>query len=868
MHGDGDDYPPSRRITPGPSRGRGSTSGVEHQRPLLGTPYVLEGAVGKGGMSQVYRGLHVELDRPVAVKLLNPNLVDHPEALSRLRREARLLARLGNPHVVHVYDLGVSEDGLPYIAMQLLEGDDLRTMLTNYGRLGFQETVHIAMQVANALQAVHEAGLVHRDLKPENVLLEERASGIHVTVLDFGIAHIRESTETKLTVEGQLVGTPGYIAPELLIPGTTPNAFADQYSLGVLIYEMLTGRTPHEGDSVLQILNAQNANPPAPIGPYLVPGEVSKHAQWAIMKALSRNPENRFADIAEFIDVLRSAGQTASRVGPGRSGSKSRNLILAAALIGGLVGGLYTFLSHRTAREHPTVAAAPVPAKRGTLKVGWGRSRGRFSVYPLAESSSMVAMELITETLIGTTHSGQYLPRAAAHWEVAVDGKSVVIEVRKGAKFNAHPCLRNGQMRQATSADLAYSIELRNQQTTLFKPGFGPTEIIDDYRARVTFIRPSPFPEALLSTVFLVPKELGGDCDDPNNLTKPVGTGPYRLANIQRENHLRLDRNPAYWKKGVPRLDHIDIFTVPDDREAFAGILRGRLDFAKIMAGGEDILVDPTAVQPELKPEYQNKGIAVHPRNDPNSILRFGILFLGEGPHQIHDVRRAIAIGIDRKRVIERAKVHKKLTDRYLDDRFLGFDRGITGFGSHVEEARRLVGAVKAKHRDLKPLVLGAMPGRDIYAKTIAAELDAIGLPNQVLPIRGEALNEMIETGAIDAIVTGEYLHSFGTDPLPVLLDFKLIGAPDPVLDELRSNASTELDRKTRGQMYADIEQRLLQLVPYVPIAIHPLEQPMEQFMAGPRVAGAADPITDKIDAQLIDLFSRVHLKADAPRKP
>lgn len=869
MHGDGDDFDsPSRRSTPGAIRNGRSGPGFETQRPLLGTPYVLEGAVGKGGMSQVYRGLHVELDRPVAIKLLNPNLVDHPEALSRLRREARILARLGNPNVVHVYDLGVSEDGLPYIAMQLLQGMDLRTFLTERTRLDFPQAVQIATQVANALQAVHQEGLVHRDLKPENVILENRPTGLHVTVLDFGIAHIREGTETKLTVEGQLVGTPGYIAPELLVPGSTPSAFADQYSLGVLIYEMLTGRTPHEGDSVLQILNAQNANPPDPIGPHLAPGQVSKRAQWAIMKALSRHPENRFADIDEFMGVLRNAKETATRLGGLPKTPKKRGrLIVGAALVGALVGGIVSLTKRTPSKsEAPTASAAAEPPL-GTLKIGWGSRRGRFSVYPFAVSSSMVAMELIAEPLIETTQSGQFVPRAASRWEVAPDGRSVVVTIRKGAFFSAHPCLPGGSSREATSADLEYSIKLRNGAENLFKPDFGPTEILDRYRARVTFVRPSPFPEAFLATVFLVPHELAGSCDDPDNLAKPVGTGPFRLAAASPASYLRLERNPDYWQKGVPRLDYIDIHTVSDEPAAVADVLRGRIDIANLFRDAANFMEDLTASQPRFKTDYQDRGLTAYSRIEPNSLQRFGLMLIGDGPHTLAKVRRAVAIGLDRRAILAQLDTQFTPQNRFLDGRFVGFDAALTGFPFDPAEAKRLVSEVKAENPDLEPLKFGAYNAKSrVRTLLITAQLEALGLPCRVVDIPRGGLANLESSGLVHVLVAHEVLPTFGEEPLPVLLHDQAVGAKDAKLTELRASASTQLDQKRRAKLYGQIEERLIELVPYIPIGMQPSEVPGEHVVVGPRVANIVDPITKRLDPLIISIFSRVGL-TDAARR-
>ena len=210
---------------------------------LPGTPYRLLERLGAGGMGQVYRGLHVELGREVAVKLLQPKLADDHNAMERLKREARAAAQLGNPHIVDIYDLGVSTDGRPYVIMKLVPGLTLKEIIDESAPMTLPRILRLLRQLSEALKDAHDAGVIHRDLKPENVIVSDAGERERVTILDFGIARRIEDVDKRLTVEGEMIGTAGYMAPEQALAKTI-DARADQYALAVMIYEMLCGEPP------------------------------------------------------------------------------------------------------------------------------------------------------------------------------------------------------------------------------------------------------------------------------------------------------------------------------------------------------------------------------------------------------------------------------------------------------------------------------------------------------------------------------------------------------------------------------------------------------------------------------------------------
>ena len=257
-------------------------------------------------MGQVYRGLHIELGREVAIKLLQPKLATDQKAMERLKREARAAAQLGNPHIVDVYDLGVSTDGRPYVVMKLVPGRTLKEIIDEEAPLALPRLMRLLRQLSEALKDAHEAGVIHRDLKPENVIVSGRDARERVTILDFGIARRIEDVDKRLTVEGEMIGTAGYMAPEQALAKTI-DARADQFALGVMVYEMLCGAFPYDGESALRIIAAQLTGLPKDIHPLVNPEVIPTALCDAVMRALSKDPEDRFEDVIFFANACAEA---------------------------------------------------------------------------------------------------------------------------------------------------------------------------------------------------------------------------------------------------------------------------------------------------------------------------------------------------------------------------------------------------------------------------------------------------------------------------------------------------------------------------------------------------------------------------------
>jgi serine/threonine protein kinase len=276
---------------------------------LLDGRYRLVRLMGEGGMGQVYEGFHEALDRKVAVKVLLPRYAYEPKFRERFLREAKAASKVRHPNVVHILDFGDTPSGSVYFAMEFLEGRDLAALLRTEGALPWRRAQGVLLQVASALTAAHERKIIHRDIKPANVFIEAGRND-PVKVLDFGIAKLvtgggneDSSLAQSLTGSGEVFGTAKYMAPEQAF-GTSDDPRVDVYSLGIVAYEVLTGKVPFSGVSVFEVITRHvNELPRSPRE--LVP-ELPVEAEAWILRALAKRPEDRFASMERMEQELRS----------------------------------------------------------------------------------------------------------------------------------------------------------------------------------------------------------------------------------------------------------------------------------------------------------------------------------------------------------------------------------------------------------------------------------------------------------------------------------------------------------------------------------------------------------------------------------
>jgi serine/threonine protein kinase len=288
----------------------------------LADRYVVGELLGGGGMAQVYRGHHETIGRAMAIKVLTRDLAHEPSIVERFIQEARAASRIHHENVVEVTDFGETVDGRPFMVMEYLEGEDLGHTLAREGRLPWDRAQPILLQLLAALQAVHEQGVVHRDIKPENIfLLSRMGSGDFVKVFDFGIAKVLRYEPTgggrSLTIKGQLIGTPPYMSPEQCL-GVDVDARADLYTVGVIAYELLTGRTPFESEDPVKILR-MHVYDPVPVMADRVPHvTVDPTVEAAVARALAKDRDERFSSANELARaLLRDTPSSSSTLLPG-----------------------------------------------------------------------------------------------------------------------------------------------------------------------------------------------------------------------------------------------------------------------------------------------------------------------------------------------------------------------------------------------------------------------------------------------------------------------------------------------------------------------------------------------------------------------
>ena len=273
-----------------------------HPGDLLELRYRIGAQIARGGMSTVYAAIDTRLDREVAVKVMDPTLAREPAFRTRFEREARAVAKLNDPSLVNVFDQGVDDDYV-FLVMELVEGGSLRELLKERGPMPPHAAIAVMRPVLNALSIAHAKGMIHRDIKPDNVLISDQHQ---VKLADFGLVRainnaMSDATNATTSVNGQVIGTVGYLSPEQ-VRGEHLTQASDVYSAGILLFELLTGRTPFKGGTSIETAMAR-INRPVPAPSTLMPS-IPPEVDELVLRACHRDPSQRFCDGAEFLRAV------------------------------------------------------------------------------------------------------------------------------------------------------------------------------------------------------------------------------------------------------------------------------------------------------------------------------------------------------------------------------------------------------------------------------------------------------------------------------------------------------------------------------------------------------------------------------------
>ncbi len=337
--------------------------------------YLVEEKIGEGGMGEVYRARHLLIDKTVALKVLHPDRAGRRTALKRFQQEARAAARIGNLHIVDVTDYGFIDDDDAFLIMEHLEGESLAEAIARLGAIPAARVRTVAAQILDALQAAHDAGIVHRDLKSANVFLARSSGGDLVKLLDFGISKIFPmqpdeadkgansevgSSPTWITDTGIMVGTPHYMAPEQAEESRGVDHRADLYSLGVILYEMLTGELPYAGTNIWNVLIKHANEEPVPPRERRPDLDIPRDLERLVLRALAKDPDDRYASAREMGEALealvRDTPAVAAAHEPAPSGTRRVVLVVGALAVLGVAAALALSGDRRSA---PQKTAAP-----------------------------------------------------------------------------------------------------------------------------------------------------------------------------------------------------------------------------------------------------------------------------------------------------------------------------------------------------------------------------------------------------------------------------------------------------------------------------------------------------------------------------
>lgn len=326
---------------------------------LISSRYEVVGLLGEGGMGRVYKANDLVLNRVVAVKVLLGTYAS--QNIQRFQREAKTMSSLNHPNLIDVYDFGITDDGSAYLIMEYVVGAELSDILKKQKRLSLEQTISIAIAIADGMRHAHNRGVVHRDLKPSNILIRDETNFASLKIFDFGISKLLQD-RADLTQDGAMLGTPLYMSPEQA-QARTVDGRADQYSLGCIMYACITGSPPFRGDTAIDTIKMHINETPVPLSESTSAQEVPPALDALVTKLLRKDPSDRFASMEKLMEALAEASSTPAdhtAVTKMRKQRKDRNLLNSGMAIGAVALAALG-VCDQALRPPPPVKPAPKP---------------------------------------------------------------------------------------------------------------------------------------------------------------------------------------------------------------------------------------------------------------------------------------------------------------------------------------------------------------------------------------------------------------------------------------------------------------------------------------------------------------------------
>ena len=732
----------------------------------------------------------------------------------------------------------------------------------------------------------------------------------------------------SMTTEGVAMGTPLYMAPEQMRGDEAIDARADVYALAVVLYECLAGAPPYTGKSFGELAARVLAGGCAPLDAVIptIPAGLSDAVARGLALEPSNRVESARAFAAllrPFCDAAPASGawwrldaadpaldqtvedaSAAPSVGGGalprrRDTASSEKAVertspeararwatpgrMGAALV--VLAGLVYWQATPPAQRAPTPASSSTatasarpeatkasPQRGGTLRVGLAGGRGAFDYFADVPSVSSVTIDLVADRLFQRTDDGSVLPGVVDRWQVLEGGRVVELHLREGLRFHPHPCLREPDGRPATTADLASSLEISAREGAL-PDLLQRTSVLDGQLVRVELSKPVAFPQQLLWNVPLLPAELAG-CQNVRAMERPVGTGPFRLSEAPKGDVIRIVRWDHSWEREgaerLPWLDAIELRPIEDTLDAVRMVASGELDLFEGGDSRSDPVVEIVDGVPRLRASFAKAEVSVvaHVPRDLTMVL--GVVFLRcpwRRP-ELEPVRRAMAAALDPSELARASGDAVRPLGRFLEPRIDGYDPTLVGVGKRPDEARRLLTeAGHPKGAGLDELTLGAGPESRPVAEAIRESLAVIGVKVRVVEVGGATLPSSIRNLRVDAMLTDVAIRTFGGElAFPMLIaTFNRLGPPDPELTKLLDAFLAASERGERAKLATQLERRLLELAPTIPIGTISSTQSPSFSLAGPRVRGFADALTGRALPVTGPAFLRVHVAEAAP---